>query len=211
MSQSSPWGRIQHTQHIMPGWRSVSTAGHGGYMLTKRFAEDHLCPAAIRRAHRFLNWLCYEEDCDWAIVAWELPRYWDRVFAESSQKYRDNPEVQRAYLLQSLSRWHPDYLIAKGVEPDPEGLARWQDQEDFNRMRGERHPDLIISAVGSHYPSVPEGAVQVTTADHKRHFVDGEHYHEYCTTKGSMKLLLSECKPFDAPWDPAILAACKQS
>jgi hypothetical protein len=177
-------------------------------MLTKRFARDHLCPAAIKKGLRFLNWLCYEEDCNWAIVAWELPDYWDRAFAQSSPSFRANP---RPHLLQSLSRWHPDYLIEKGVEPEPEGYARWQDQEDFNRMLGERHPDLIISAVGSRNPSVPEGAVQVMTADHKTHLVVEDHYYEYRRAKDSMKLLLSECELATPPWDPAILAACKQS
>jgi hypothetical protein len=179
-------------------------------MLTGRFAEKHLCKEARALAYRYYKWYCYEEDCDWAIVAWELPQHWDRVFAQSSEKYRDNPRVQRAYLLQTLSRWHPNYLIAKGVVPDPEGLARWQDQEDFNRMRDERHPDLIVSAIGSHDPLVAEGAVMVTTADDKRHLVHQEQYRELMG-KGSMKLLLSECEPFEPAWDPAILAACKQS
>lgn len=199
----SPWGPIQHSRQIARGFRSVSTAGHGGFMLTQKFAKEHLSPAAMRKGFLYLGYLCYEEDCDWAIPLWDLPEYWDEVFAHASEEAK--ADIKNT-LLKTLSRWHPDYLIGKGVEPEPAAFARWQDQETNSRMREEGHPDLIVSAVGDHRPGVPTGATMVSTADGKEHLVKKDHYREYAS-RGSMLVLLSECEAFEPPRDPAIIAA----
>lgn len=201
---NSPWGKIQGVRQLERGWRWVSTASHGGYMLTRRFAEKHLSPAARKRAEEWVHYLCYEEDCAYAIVDWEIRSHWEETFAYASDTIKADKE---AHLLRVLSGYYPDYLIEIGVEPEPEAFARWQDFEDYKRMKVERHPDLIVSAVGSHHLQVPKGAVMVTTADGKTHMLDAEHYAAHRKAKTSRNTFLSKCQPFDWPPDLSHLAA----
>ena len=170
----SPWGHIQDTEQFTPEFRSVSTASHGGFMISEGFAEKHLSPAARSRGERYIgDYLCYEEDCNWAIPAFELPEYWEEIFKWSPESVQKDPYT---HLLTSLSRWHPDYLLERGLTPLPglyqQHLAMKRDRE----MRKERHPDLIVSAVGDWHERVPEGAVEVTTADEVRHLVTADSY-----------------------------------
>ena len=170
----SPWGHIQHTEQFAPGFRSVSTSSHGGFMISRGFADEHLTFAARNRGMRYTgDYLCYEEDCDWAIPAIELPEYWEEIFRWSSEDVQKDPYT---HLLTSLSRWHPDYLLERGLTPLPgpyqQHLAMKRDRE----MRKEKHPDLIVSAVGDWHERVPEGAAEVTTADDVRHLVTAASY-----------------------------------
>ena len=129
MSSSSPWGFVQYVEKIAPGCRFVGTSSHGGMMLTEKFAKKHLTLAALRRGMRHGNYYCYEEDCAWAIPAYELSQYWDRIFAYF--KPAEGPEL---YLFKSLSAWNADYLLERGIEPDPVLFQRYK---EFNRRLQE--------------------------------------------------------------------------
>ena len=109
--------------------------------------------------------------------------------------------------IRKLSGYYPNYLIEIGVEPEPEAFARWQDFEDYKRMKVERHPDLIVAAVGSHHLQVPKGAVMVTTADGKKHMLDAEEYAAHRKAKTSRNTFLSNCKLFVFPPDLSLLEA----
>ena len=69
----SPWGAIDHVEHVAPGIVFVSTASHGGYYLT----ADHNVKVPLTWRGASFNrqgikgW--YEEDCDWALVALTFP------------------------------------------------------------------------------------------------------------------------------------------
>ena len=110
----SPWGGIQHSYIIGKGLKLVMTAGHGGYMATKSFADKYLSDACKKRALKYQGYLCFEEDCDYAIISYDLlnTKYADKMKGEKTSK-----EEYEKNLLKSLSSWNPDYLIEKGIKP----------------------------------------------------------------------------------------------
>jgi len=171
---NTPWGRSDYSRQYTRGFGFVGTPSHGGVYLTVPFAEAHLSPAALQRGERRGGYHFYEEDIGWAIPMWELREFWDeinRVDIEAGMKGQLNEQ----HLWGTLSRWFPDYLKEIGVEPEPEALARWEQDRDDGRMRRERHPDLVISASGS-WATGREGTVIVTTADHRCHLVTEASY-----------------------------------
>ena len=108
LPRSSPWGAVQKCEVYCEGIFEVSTAGHGGFMVRKN-AADFLSAEARKYAINERNYLCFEEDCDAAIVIrelldkkmWEIP---DRYI--NKEQYEDNVN-------QSLKRWNPDYWDAR--------------------------------------------------------------------------------------------------
>ena len=67
----SPWGAVQTAEELAPGIWSVSTAGHGGIMLSPSREAD--MPAHLAGARHYGEVACYEEDCEWALVALAYP------------------------------------------------------------------------------------------------------------------------------------------
>ena len=58
-------------------------------------------------------YVAFEEDCDMLITLWELP---------CVREYFKQSDMGPTY--ESLSYWHPDYLRAVGIPPNPEIVAR---------------------------------------------------------------------------------------
>lgn len=107
----TPWGLSQHVEKFAIGLCSVSTAGHGGFMVGKGFAKKHLTPEAQAQGMEYGNYLAYEEDCLWAVVAYELQKLWPVMFPNQ------DAIVLKETIKKSLERWVPDYLHAvKGTE-----------------------------------------------------------------------------------------------
>jgi len=101
---SSPWGEVQHSEKLIDGVFLVSTASHGGVMVRKN-AFDFLSSEARKIALNERNYLCFEEDCDEAVVIRELldKKLWDlpnRITDKAG--YEDS-------INRSLVRWHPEY------------------------------------------------------------------------------------------------------
>lgn len=108
----TPWGLSQHVKEFSRGLCCVSTAGHGGYMVGKGFVKKHLSPEARAQGMEYGNYLAYEEDCLWAVIAYELPSFWPMMFP-------NNPDtiVLKETIKKSLERWVPNYLEAvEGTE-----------------------------------------------------------------------------------------------
>jgi len=63
----SPWGEIQHSHDITRGIKVVSTAGHGGIMISEALAKSKLPPIALKKAIFYSGYYCFEEDCAYAI------------------------------------------------------------------------------------------------------------------------------------------------
>lgn len=89
---SSPWGKPDYIEQIAPGWWSVGTPGHGGYVLsaarTRDIPEAHLDASFNRQGHRGY----FEEDCDWCIPALAFPeefRAWAQRKGKDGDKYLD--------------------------------------------------------------------------------------------------------------------------
>ena len=75
----------------------------------KAYARKHLTPAAIAEGEPFGQYIAYEEDCDAAIVLYELPATREGF-----------SHVSDAELIERLSRWHPKYLAARGISATAE-------------------------------------------------------------------------------------------
>ena len=112
-NRSTPWGKGHTTETFAPGFSNVSTPGHGGFMVSKSFAAQHLSPECIAAGIDFGKYVCFEEDCDWAMPAYELPQFWPRIFAYADAETKADP---RAYLLRTLSAWRAEYLAARGIK-----------------------------------------------------------------------------------------------
>lgn len=73
---SCPWGNIGCAAEIAPGWWSITTPSHGGFVLSvERLAAipaEHL--AASFGSQGVLGY--FEENCDWSIVAVAFPQEW---------------------------------------------------------------------------------------------------------------------------------------
>lgn len=97
---SSPWGLVDHAEQVGPGVWSVGTPSHSGFILSDE--RNAKVPACIRDARGQ-----YEEDCEWAAVAWTFP---DLFKAADVIHARD-----------SLRHWRPDAFEAlTGEKATPE-------------------------------------------------------------------------------------------
>lgn len=92
---NSMWGSVQHADELAPGIWAVSTAGHGGFMLSLQ-RQDRM--PMEWRSTRHSHSAQYEEDCDWA-----LPFV---VFAAEL----DPRGVQLPFALRTIAAFHPDKL-----------------------------------------------------------------------------------------------------
>lgn len=190
--KNTPWGPVQTRYPIAPGICWVSTAGHGGLMITAEQADRLLTTEARGAGEVFDGWLCYEEDCLYAVALYEHPE-WAKAGALDPAKPSDQVKTEAWH---ALSAWNPEYLLARGIEPEAERYAHAKLRAERDRRRAVQDPDLIVSAVMacSFWPSIPAGAVQVWTADGARHLVTPESYAAR-STRGGLNLL-SACVPF---------------
>lgn len=100
----SPWGHIQEATQERPGLWFVSTASHGGFIIS---AERRAAMApAMREFQTFAGGNAYEEDGDYAIVMLAFPAEFTaaqllgaRLSVERSATYACNTEADRAALL----------------------------------------------------------------------------------------------------------------
>ena len=67
----SPWGRIQNVNRMANGISWISTAGHGGFRLSKTRYEK--MPPHLR-ACSFTGNQFFEEDCSWCAVVMAFPQ-----------------------------------------------------------------------------------------------------------------------------------------
>lgn len=111
------WNEIDHSTQLEQGICEVSSPGHGGLRITKKYADEHLSDHAIRhstwsnRTHHY-----YEEDLDCYIAMYELPHLWNEWFQYSSDMKHASQEERRAHIKSRL-RAYPSgntsrYLVA---------------------------------------------------------------------------------------------------
>ncbi len=103
------WGRSQTVDKILPGVYYVTTASHGGLMIGAKIAQSLISPLAISYGAKMGSWLCYEEDCLWAIPAYEhslIAEYcnFNGLAPLPSQEYHEQ-------VRQVIQHWYPEYLI----------------------------------------------------------------------------------------------------
>ena len=102
--KNSPWGNVDHCETLAEGVFAVSTAGHGGFMVK---ADQHkLSSQAIHYGgEKFGKFLCFEEDCAWAIAAYELRKLGVDVA----------PKVTDEIITKTIIRWFPEYAAEVGL------------------------------------------------------------------------------------------------
>jgi hypothetical protein len=111
----TPWGVSSQRTHITDDVWFVETARHGGILVNQRVAHTLLSAEAIARGKSWGGWLVYEEDCDWALFAYEQPLLFAAACTEPGSPPVTAEEIQQA-ARESLLLWHPDYLarVEKG-------------------------------------------------------------------------------------------------
>ena len=68
----SPWGNIQTCKILTPGVFEVTTASHGGIMVSRDCISETLSREAQKCGFMEGAYLCFEEDCDAPVVIREL-------------------------------------------------------------------------------------------------------------------------------------------
>lgn len=69
---NSTWGEVQYCTTIAKGIYDVSTAGHGGVIISAELAPHILSHEALEKGYFDNGYYCYEEDCDASIPLREL-------------------------------------------------------------------------------------------------------------------------------------------
>jgi hypothetical protein len=105
----TPWGASQHQHKITEGVYEVDTAGHGGILVSIAAATHLLSPKAIERGWRWSQWYAYEEDCDWALFAYEQPALYTAARTKQGCTPRTAEDMQQI-ARGCLERWHPMYF-----------------------------------------------------------------------------------------------------
>ena len=164
---NTPWGTSDSKTTLARGISFVTTPSHGGFMISVRQARKLLSNAALNRGERYGSYLAYEEDCDAFIPLLELP-------VSMLEKLGGIQTEEK--LISSLSAWHADYLIERGIQPTVEGLKFFNENRQHDRMRQDKSPDLIVAAWGDWAEWVPAGKVGLQTADGKRYLVPSSNY-----------------------------------
>ena len=120
---STPWGVAQSTAMFCGGQvMHVTTSSHGGLLVDRTWATEHLSPAAQRVGRPFARWLAYEEDSDARVVelevdeiAWCLPEE----------------------LIEDLRLYHGTYLLERAIAPDAFGGAELVAQLSISELLGD--------------------------------------------------------------------------
>ena len=90
------WGGIQTEDRLANGISSVETASHGGIVVDDRVANRFLSKEAKHIATFDAHHWYFEEDCDWAVFAFENPTI--------------VPQSWLQYIEDALNRWNPGYV-----------------------------------------------------------------------------------------------------
>jgi len=111
--RESPWGRVQHSETLCPGVFLVSTAGHGGIMVSKEMTAI-LSPAAIKCGDKYNGYLAFEEDCQENVVLRELL---DKKMWAIPDRIKDTAAFEEN-INKNIREYNPDYWRVRqsGIE-----------------------------------------------------------------------------------------------
>ena len=135
---NTPWGKADHVTKIQFGVSWVSTPSHGGLLVSAGQAAKLLTPKAISIAHpgQFAGYVCFEEDCSYAVAFFQNPSwkrfldakslaewensvfdadsYMGKAKTESVPKLRaeiaKTNEQIREDMRQIVERWNPEFF-----------------------------------------------------------------------------------------------------
>lgn len=114
--EQSPWGKVQTCDTLCPGVFLVSTASHGGTMVSKDMAAA-LSPAAQKCGFRQGGYLCFEEDSQEDVVLRELL---DKKLWAVPDRIKDKAAFEEN-INKSIREHNPDYWRVRqvGLEKAP--------------------------------------------------------------------------------------------
>ena len=134
---STPWGMAQDVELIAPGIGTVSTAGHGGFKLSRE--RNAAMPAYMRRDG---GW--YEEDCEWSLVGLVFEAEL-RAWADKTTWTTGDFQVECAH--RTSKNCYPrewERFTGRTLRPSESYVLK---QEAFDRLNAERW--IVISAITS--------------------------------------------------------------
>ena len=175
MARSTPWGSAQESISISRGVSFVSTASHGGIMVTRAAADKLLSEHAKKRGMHWSGYLCYEEDCDAAIVEYDSSELRSKAILMGVYGENRTEQHVKETAYKSLSFWNADYLLDAGVAPEPASYEEWKARKEADTLRANKDPDFIVVAYAESH-SLLKGITCVGTADGSMHFVTKESY-----------------------------------
>lgn len=114
--ENSPWGKVQTCDVLCPGVFLVSTASHGGTLVSKEVSAL-LSLAAQKCGFKQGGYLCFEEDCQESIVLRELL---DKKLWSIPDRIKDKAAFEEN-INKSIREYNPDYWRARqaGLEKAP--------------------------------------------------------------------------------------------
>lgn len=134
----TPWGKSDSQKTITKGIVSYTTSSHGGI-----YVEPSLNTQIHEAWRNKSGW--YEEDCEWAIVAYTFQQHFDPKHVASA--------------INTLKNWLPDeYEIVTGEKLTAEESHRRAEAE-FLDANKDRY--IVYAAFGDWHDKVPAGFVGV--------------------------------------------------
>ena len=104
----SPWGEVDWSETLCPGFEMVATPSHGGIMV-ERTAAMRLSVAARKCGQWDGGYLCFEEDCAENVVLRELL---DKGMWQLPQRIRD-PDAFEEAINKNVREYNPEYWSAR--------------------------------------------------------------------------------------------------
>ena len=141
---ASPWGPIQTAEQLHPGIWHVTTANHGGFLLSDE--RQASMPPSLKRDDSI-----YEEDIDYALV---MLAFADEFAAKGPT---DTLMVRNAH--DTVRNWYPDRYADFTGRPVEARDSHILALRDAYRQRIGRA--VVVAAFGSWADWVPEGKTGV--------------------------------------------------
>ena len=113
MATSTIWGTAQSVDHLCRGVRVVSTASHGGMLVSKGFAEKHIPKEVLEHTPFQSDCYQFEEDSEISVPMFFVPELVVRLveeFYHSEEKRSEMMEGHFRFTYQDVLRYHPQYI-----------------------------------------------------------------------------------------------------
>ena len=175
MPRSTPWGAAQQVENHLRGFSTVSTAGHGGMMVSRGAAMKYLSEPARKHAHIHHDYFCYEEDCDYLIPLFDARELRPQLMAGIPfWENKTDAEIEK-YLIERLSDYHFRYLLDVGIRPDPVTYKKACLRESFYEALNNHSADVMAACKGDSTTFI-SGVYEVSSGDGAAHFVTKESF-----------------------------------
>ncbi len=107
----TPWGPADHTTFLQHGIFQVSTASHGGMMVSREQLGKYFSPRAQEVGFHWGGYHCYEEDCDAPVAIRELL---DCNLYPTPDNY--DPGEFEEIIDRSIKQYHPEYWLSRSPQ-----------------------------------------------------------------------------------------------